>query len=149
MTPDRKSVFFFTTFRLGTVTTPGRFGLVPGRSFLVPIFTRKKTRKKPDRELVFLVTFRLGTSKFRPGNQAEMAWYQAQVYFPTKSLLKTLTNKLLRKSGRKFKSCLLEYDFSEKIEAYNEARRPILCRLFEISARGLAQRASHETEIGF
>ena len=40
--------------------------------------------------------------------------------------------------GRIFKSCFPEYDFYGKIEAYNQVRRPILCRLFRISARGLS-----------
>ena len=35
------------------------------------------------------------------------------------------------------KSFFPEYDFYGKIEAYNEVRRPILCRLFRISARWL------------
>ena len=36
------------------------------------------------------------------------------------------------------KSFFPEYGFYSKIEAYNEVRRPILCRLFRISARWLA-----------
>ena len=40
-------------------------------------------------------------------------------------------------SSRILKSFFPEYDFYGKIEAYNEVRRPILCRLFRISAQGL------------
>ena len=54
----------------------------------------------------------------------------------------------LQNLGRILKSFFPEYDFYGKIEAYNQVRRPILCRLFRISAQGLPPKRVPSKEIG-